>query len=153
MTASRDITAPRPTRRLSWIVRRWAWEATLAKSVPKFDRRLLGTWKSDRRRTFKNFRPKPGATRAAMQRLKAMFGKLVIRWGRGKYHTEYDGHCESFDYEIVARDTTCVIIRCYDNLAREWRLRQITFDGDHYWIPLGGSMCECFRRVRVVRSS
>jgi hypothetical protein len=77
-----------------------------------------------------------------------MFGKLVIRWGRGKYYTEYDGHRESFEYEIVARDSACVVIRCYDNLTCEWTLRQIMFDGDRYWIPLGGSMCECFRRLR-----
>ncbi len=117
-------------------------------SVPKYDRRLLGTWRSDRRRTFRHFKPKRGCTPQSLRQLKALFGKLVIRWGRGKYHTELDGYRESTTYEMVASDSVSVVIRYRDGLGGEDQLRQIHFDGDYYWLALGGGLCEYFRRVK-----
>jgi hypothetical protein len=114
----------------------------------EFDARLLGTWKSDRRKTFKTFRPKPGASPAAIKRLKAMFGKLIIRWGKGNYFTELDGHRDSFKYEVVAREMDSVVIRVQDSLLCQPQIRLITFEGDYYYISLGAHMSEYFRRVR-----
>jgi hypothetical protein len=112
------------------------------------DRRLLGTWKSDRRRTFKEFVPKPGCPPARLRELKALFGKLVIRWGYRKYHTELDGHKESGDYEVIAKDSVSVVIRYFDELSQEDRLRQIHFEGKYYWITVGGNLREFFRNVK-----
>jgi hypothetical protein len=119
----------------------------MGKPEPKADRRLLGTWKSDRRRSFRNIRPKPGCRPAALRKLKALFGKLVVRWGRVKYYTDLDGFRSSARYEVVARDSTSVVVRYLDSEGGEGRLQQIHFEGDHYWIALGGGLCEYFRRV------
>jgi hypothetical protein len=119
--------------------------------MPTGDSRLLGTWRSDRRRTFRHYKPKAGCSPQALAGLKAMFGKLVVRWGRGKYHTELEGHRESGGYEVVASDSVSVVVRYQDFLSGEDRLRQIHFDGDYYWIALGGGLCEYFRRIKRPR--
>jgi hypothetical protein len=121
----------------------------MAKSLPNIDRRLLGTWKSDRRRTFRHFRPKAGCSPASFRKFRALFGKLVIRWGHGKSYAELDGHRSVTAYEVVASDSRSVVIRYFDSLAGEDRLRQIHFDGEYYWIALGGGLCEYFRRMQV----
>lgn len=115
----------------------------------QYDHRLLGKRRSDRRRTFKHFRPKPGCSPASLKKFKAIFGKLVIRWGRGKSYSELDGRRSVTAYEIIASDSESVVIRYHDTLAGDDRLRQIHFDGDDYWIALCGGLCEYFRRVRI----
>jgi len=110
------------------------------------DRRLLGTWRSDRRKTFRHFVPRPGATPAAVRRLRAMFGRLVVRWTPARCHSELDGHWVSTPYEVVASDPECVVVRCYDPLTKDYRLRQLHFDGDHYWVWAWG-LREFFKRV------
>jgi hypothetical protein len=116
---------------------------------PKIDSRLLGTWQSDRRRTFQYFRPKPGCSAASLRKFKSLFGKLIIRWGRHKSYSELNGYRSTAPYEVVASDSRSVVIRYFDTLVEEDRLRQIHFDGDHYWIAVGGRFCEYFRRVKV----
>lgn len=120
----------------------------MRRSGVKSDRRLVGTWQSDRRRTFRHFKPKAGCSPQGLRKLKALFGKLVITWGRGVYHTELDGHRSSARYEVVASDSTSVVVRTRDVVSGEDRLQQIHFDGDSYWVSLlGGNICEFFRRV------
>jgi hypothetical protein len=118
--------------------------------VGQFDPRLIGRWKSDRRMTFRNFRPKPRCSPASLRKLKGLFGKLVVRWGRTKVFTDLDGYRDSQPYEVVARDAMSVVVRTYDPLAREDRLLHIHFGDGYYWIApaiSGGRMCEFFRRV------
>ncbi len=98
------------------------------------DPRLLGTWRSDRRQTFKHFAPKPGARAEALRRFKQWFGKLIVRYGRRKMYTEFEGRREAFDYELLAADSDTVVIRSFDPLYQEQRLWQIHFEGNRYWI-------------------
>ncbi len=119
----------------------------MSKPRAKFDDRLLGAWRSDRRRTFRYFKPKTGASPASLRKLKAIFGKLIVRWGRGQYHIDLDGYHRSASYEVVASDSVSVIVRSRDEMSGEDRLQQIHFEGDYYWVALGGRMCEFFRRL------
>jgi hypothetical protein len=124
------------------------------------DRRLVGTWKSDRRRTFKNFYFKPGADLKAIRKLKSIFGKLVIRWGYRKIVSELDGSVWEDEYEVVAKDASSVVVRVRQTdpqwekipqtelLPREY-LKQIHFDGEHFWIGTPfGHLSEYFKRVK-----
>ena len=111
-------------------------------------KRLLGTWKSDRRRTFRHFKPNARATAAKVQRLKAVFGKLVMRWERGAVHSDYDGACNSHQYEVVATDEWSVIVRIIGAAENDDVLKQIHFEGEYYWIALSGHLCEWFKRVK-----
>jgi hypothetical protein len=115
-------------------------------SKPNIDRRLLGTWKSDRRRTFKDHVFKPGVSAQAMHKLKALFGKLTIWWGHRRFRTEMDGVKSSGEYEVIARDASSVVVRYVDTLLGE-RIQQIHFEGKHYWIHVHGNLREFFRRV------
>jgi hypothetical protein len=113
------------------------------------DRRLLGTWKSDKRKTFRHFVPRPGAKPEGVRKLKTLFGKLVVRWTPTKCHTELDGCRESYSYELVDKDQDSVVLRCPDPLSKNERLVQIHFEGDHYWLLTWGNiMREYFRRIK-----
>jgi hypothetical protein len=123
----------------------------MGKSVPKFDRRLIGTWQSDRRRTFQHFKPRLNCSPRSVRKLKAIFGKLVVRWGRGKVYSEYDGHHDSETYKIAASDSESVVVRTKCPLTGDNRLQQIHFDGNYYWVGISGSMIEWFKKVKKKR--
>jgi hypothetical protein len=95
----------------------------MAESIRLVDPRLLGTWRSDRRKTFRHFAPRPGATPAGVRRLRALFGKLVVRWTRTRYVSELNGARQSAPYEVVASDPGTVVVRCFDPLSNSDRLR------------------------------
>lgn len=110
------------------------------------DERLLGTWQSDRRKTFLHYKPSPKSTPQQLRNLKALFGKLVVRWERQKYHTELDGYFSSEPYIVLASDVDSVVIRHRDKVTRAERLQQIHFEEDWYWTATWG-LIEWFRRV------
>jgi hypothetical protein len=112
---------------------------------PKVDRRLLGVWKSDRARTFRNYKPSPKATPSGTGRFKAIFGKLRVRWTRKYLTTEYEGVRLRTPYTVVATDELSVVI-----LLDNSQLRHITFEGrDHYWLGVQGILCEHFGREKL----
>ena len=115
--------------------------------VPKFDKRLIGTWKSDRRRTFQHYKAKPGTDPKQLRKLKSLFGKMTIRWGRGKHHSDLEGSLSSAEYEIIGRDSSSVVVRLWDDLLQEYQVRQIHFEEDYYFITVWGGLCEYFRRI------
>lgn len=118
----------------------------MTESRPKLDRRLLGTWRSDRRRTFRHYKPGPRSTVEGQRKFKSIFGKLIVRWTARRCHFEFDetrfkGSRWSRPYDVVASDETSVIVRS------DGVLSQLHFEGDCYWIAVGGVLCEFFRRV------
>jgi hypothetical protein len=118
----------------------------VSKALSKVDRRLLGTWRSDRRRTFQFYKPGPQSTPKGQRKFKSIFGKLIVRWTARRCYfefdgTRFDGERWSQPYEVVASDETSVIIRSGGILS------QIHFDGDYYWIAVQGFLCEYFRRI------
>lgn len=130
--------------------------------VPKFDKRLLGTWKSDREKTFEHWKPLPGVTRAQVKKLQNIFGKLTIHYTRKYFYSwidEGDGadvHRDRFEYELLGKDAGSAVIRYADSapssvlaqLFSDENLRQIQFDGpDGYFIMLSPGLNEYFRRV------
>jgi len=119
----------------------------MSASRTRIDKRLIGTWRSDRARTLRTFTPSPSISPESVRRFKALFGKLVIRWGRGVYRTDCDGFRSAEKYTVVASDASSVVIKARGPLGPDPELRQIFFDGDYYWIALGGGVCEYFRRV------
>jgi hypothetical protein len=109
------------------------------------DRRLIGTWKSDRRRTFKGFVPKRDARPASVRRFKSLFGNLVVRWGYRNCSTDLDGFRETVTYELVATDATSAVVRMADDSGG--RLLQIHFEGEYYWIWAGDWLREYFQKA------
>jgi len=116
--------------------------------VTKSDSRLLGAWRSDRRRTFRYFKPKVNCPARSLRKFRALLASsssggittsTIPNWTDTKQHTRYD---------VLGSDAVSVVIRSRNELVGEDRLQQIHFDGDWYWVALpGGSICEFFRRV------
>jgi hypothetical protein len=118
----------------------------VTKPHPKVDRRLLGTWRSDRRRTLQFYKPGPHSTPKGHRKVKSIFGKLIVRWTARRCHCDLDGTRWTDSYEIVASDDTSVVVRT-TGLDGKPALSQIHFEGDYYWIAVGGFLCEYFRRI------
>ena len=119
----------------------------MSRSPPKTDSRLLGTWQSDRRRTFRHWKPKPGARPATLRKFKSLFGELVVRWTRKRCHIELDGFRRWVDYELVASDANSVVVREWDEFVEDYRLRYIQFGDGYYWLACSSGLNEYFRRV------
>ena len=119
----------------------------MSASHPRIDKRLIGTWRSDRARTLRTYVPRPSASPESVRRFKALFGKLVIQWGRGVYRLDLDGVRSVEKYTVVASDESSVVVKTRGTLGPSPELKQIFFEGDFYWIALGGGLCECFKRV------
>ena len=121
----------------------------MAPHSAKSDPRLLGIWRSDRRRTFKHFKPKAKCPPSSFRKFKALFGELVVKWDRGVVHIELDDYRSATPYVVLASDAVSVVVRSKDPLSGEERIQQIHFEGDCYWVALpGGRLCEFFRRVQ-----
>jgi hypothetical protein len=118
----------------------------MAARARRYDRRLLGTWKSDRRRTIHEFVPRKGATPKAVRKFKSLFGKLTVRYGRCRMITEFGNVRTECEYEVLGSDSESVVIRFYDSVWNEDRICQIHFQEEHYWI---WALCmrEFFKKV------
>ena len=138
---------------------------------PKFDKRLLGTWKSDKRRTFFEWNWKKNTPPNKKAKLKSFFGKLKVTYTRTKvisalHHRKWE---QARRYVVVAADETGVAIVKYGELEIKNRRRynvenlkmveelfppkpqieHIHFDKRYYWISLGnGRNREFFRKIR-----
>jgi hypothetical protein len=118
----------------------------MATRKPKTDKRLLGTWKSDRRRTFKDFVPPRRLRGRKLNRFKTIFGKLTVRYTRHKVHSDYEGSLQSVDYELLGSDADSVVIMVSGQVPADSKIQHIHFEGKYYWISLEG-LREYFRRV------
>lgn len=115
-------------------------------SNPKWDKRLLGTWKSDRRRTFQHWKPKPNCPPSKTRKFKAIFGRLTVRWERGKLHSAFEEPLDVQTYRVVASDDYSVVIQLDCSVFGE-RLVQIHFEGDDYYYLDAWGFLEYFKRV------
>jgi hypothetical protein len=121
----------------------------MPKDALKTDKRLLGTWRSDRRRTVAEWR---FTKRLAPERRRwflGIFGKLRVTYSRTRIRGVFDDYRFTQRYEVLATDSDTVAIRYEDTqVTKQWRIRHIHFEGtDRYWVALGPNR-EWFRRVK-----
>jgi hypothetical protein len=120
----------------------------MSKFKRSFDSRLVGVWKSGRRRTFRNYKPNPGLSPIKFRRFQSIFGKLIIKWGRGSYVTDFNGDRVREPYAVIASDDQSVVVQTLDKLSGKLRLQYIRFEGHYYWTTTGSGLCEYFQRIR-----
>ena len=119
----------------------------MAKHIIKSDSRLIGIWRSDRRRTVKDWVWPPRASAARRKRVGDIFGHLTIRFTRQKIHTAFKGERSAGNYEILGSDADSVAIMHWNPLFERQTIQHIHFVGErHYWIAIGRQR-EWFRRV------
>ena len=123
------------------------------------EKRLYGTWISDKTTTLERWRWPKGITRAKKKRFSDLFGKLQIRFSKNYLYTDLEGFKQKQKYRVIASDEASVVLQRIDTpkslkeipvplreLATKYTLRHIFFDGDRYWVPVGWNQ-EWFRRL------
>jgi len=112
------------------------------------DKRLLGTWQSDRARTLKELRYRPGMTAKQRKVFRGLFGHLRLSYGRKYVRGVLKDYHFTDLYEVIASDEDSVVTRVYSKVLEQWTLYHIHFvDEDHYWISIGFNR-EWFKRVK-----
>lgn len=116
------------------------------------DQRLLGTWRSDRRRTARDINARSDIPKNKRAQLIAIFGHLSLRYTSTRCYSSFRGHTESCAYKVVAKNADGVlVVRPGDSLTGDDSLQHVRFEGRHYWVSLG-AFREYFRRI-VARPS
>jgi len=110
-----------------------------------YDSRLLGTWKSDARRTAKEIESRREIRGAKKSKLLSLFGKLELRYTKTRVYSIYGDYKTVSRYTVVAKNADSVATVCENSIAGK-QIFHIHFEGDHYWISLG-RFREFFRRV------
>ena len=116
----------------------------------KAKKRLLGTWRSDRRRTMKDWIWTKKYTPKQRKFPTNLFGQLTVRWTRAKIYTERKGFRRSSSYEIIGADVDSVALMAYNQLTKQQTIRHVHFEGDNYWVLIGGSgrNREWFKKIK-----
>ena len=109
------------------------------------DKRLLGTWRSDTRKTMRDIRLSSTHKRENEKKLKTMFGKLTVRYTRSRVHTDFKGSRDCKPYRVVAKDSHSVAV-VTNNGFDEDEIYHIHFEGKYYWVSIG-RIREYFKKV------
>ena len=142
---------------------------------PKTDSRLLGTWKSDRKRTFAEWVWRKKTPPRKKEKLKALFGKLRITYTRSRVisNLPHRKWATWRRYSILAADQTSVAIVIFgklqvkdahkydrylletvNELCSKPEIQQIHFTGRDYWISIGnGKNREFFHKLHDGKQS
>ena len=83
------------------------------------DRRLLGRWRSDARRTGRDLAARGDISARRKAELRRLIGKLELRYTRNRCYSTLNGHTESFPYRVVAEDPSSVAIVSDDTLLEQ----------------------------------
>lgn len=116
------------------------------------DRRLLGTWVSDRRRTTLELSKRGRVSQKSRQRLASVFGKLRMRVTRTRCYSTLNGVTEVLPYHVVASNSEGAVV--VGRSLPEWftveeQIQHVRFvSPDLYWVCLGG-IHEYFRRIKA----
>jgi hypothetical protein len=108
------------------------------------DPRLLGTWKSDARRTAVEIAARRDISGTKKKALQRMFGKLEVRYTKTRCYMTFDDVVDVSSYEVVAKDEWSVAVVYTGSIGSA--IYHIHFEGHRYWICLG-AIREYFRRI------
>ena len=112
------------------------------------DVRLIGTWKSDGRRTSKEIAARRDISATKKSKLQRFFGKLELRYTESRCYSRLGDYVSVNRYTVVAKDAWSVAVVVLNPIQGK-HIVHIHFDGNHYWITLGsGRMREFFKRVK-----
>jgi hypothetical protein len=111
------------------------------------DSRLIGTWRSDARKTAFELPARRDIPASKKKKLLSLFGKLQLRYTRTHCYSTMGSHVAANPYTVVAKDAWSVFVVGSNSIAGK-QIVHIHFEGNHYWIYLGSSgMREFFKRV------
>jgi hypothetical protein len=108
------------------------------------DRRLLGTWRSDKERTLALWKYQKELSPEVRERFERIFGKFTLRFTETHIYTVFEDTRDTVPYTVVARDANSVVIAWHEDKERS--LQHIHFDADGYFV-LSGHNVEFYKRV------
>ncbi len=120
--------------------------ASVAAKPRKVDKRLLGTWKSDKDRTVKLWRYKQDLSEEQKTKFEAIFGKLTRRFTSTHAYSDYEDQKTEARYWVVAADSRSVVVSFSEEGKVE--LQQIFFEENSMYV-FSGYNVEFFRRVEA----
>jgi len=113
-----------------------------------YDLRLIGTWRSDARKTSREIAVRRDIPASKKSKLRRLFGKLELRYTRTHCHARLGNVVTVTRYAVVAKDSFSVAVVSVNPIAGK-QISHIHFEGDYYWICLGsGRMREFFKRIK-----
>jgi len=111
------------------------------------DKRLLGTWQCDVRRTMKEVRNRREFKEIDYKGMRFLFSKWSMKYTRKKIYCYHNGKLiSSSNYTVLGKDSESVAVleKDYKGLedvqefVEEGSISQINFfDNNHYWINFG----------------
>lgn len=130
-------------------------------------KRLLGTWRSDKRKTLEHWGDYQRAPLSQRRKSAFIFGKLTLRYTPRLVHSEFLGSSSQDRYDVVAENYWGIVVRIHQDSNRrdldafildefpeftEPRLVHIEFEEgkvERYRVPMGfgATNLEWFRRV------
>jgi hypothetical protein len=111
------------------------------------DKRLLGTWQSDLRRTAREARDRHLVPEEKIKKFKLLFGKLRLRITRTRIYSDFKGEKSVEPYRVVAKDAYSVAI-VTRGLVEEEQIYHVHFEGKYHWVwPDTATFPEYFKRV------
>jgi hypothetical protein len=111
------------------------------------DSRLIGTWRSEGRKTAIEIAARRDIPVSKKKKLRRFFGKLEVRYTETHCYLQLSDYVSASRYKVVAKDASSVAL-IVDNPIAGKQISHIHFEGNHYWITLGsGRMREFFKRV------
>lgn len=108
------------------------------------DKRLLGTWRSDKERTVALWKYQKELSPETRERFERIFGKFTLRFTETHIYTEFEDTKDTVPYSVVARDSSSVVIAWHEEKERS--LQHIHFEGESYYV-LSGYNVEFYKRV------
>ena len=69
-----------------------------------YDVRLIGVWKSDKRKTFQDIDARRNIPAKSQKALYRMFGKLALRYTRTHFYSTFDEISNVGRYKLVAKN-------------------------------------------------
>jgi hypothetical protein len=111
------------------------------------DSRLIGTWRSDSRKTALEIAARRDISVSQKNKLRRFFGKLELSYTRSRCYSRLGDYVSANRYTVVAKDDCSVALVIFNPIAGK-QIVHIHFEGNHYWITLGsGRMREFFKHV------
>jgi len=101
-----------------------------------YDARLIGKWKSDKRRTMQDVAARRDISARSRSVLKRILGKLELRYTRTHVHSTFEELSDVERYEVVAKNDSSVVTVSVHPLYGK-RIQHKHFDGQYYWVSLG----------------
>src|SRR5688572_24521508 len=86
----------------------WTGSRSRSRKNSMHDKRLLGTWKSDKTRTFAEYAFRRGVPANRRKRIMALFGKLTVTYKRSRVYTNLNGFETRARYKVLAKDSESV---------------------------------------------